>query len=69
MNRIIQNRVTPAVPVVEFDAGDGDVDDGREVEKDQQSQGSKQACLRETQVLNIVAEFCLGKCQSNCEIV
>ena len=49
MNGIIQNRVCPAVPPIELDAGVADVDDGRQVEENQEGQGSNQAGLGETQ--------------------
>ena len=64
MNRIIQDRVGPTVPAVEFDAGDTDVDDGWQIQKDQKGQGSNQAGLSERQEIEIVTDFCLGNYQS-----
>ena len=49
MNRIIQNRVCPAVPPIELDAGVADVDDAGQVEENQEGQGSNEAGLGETQ--------------------
>ena len=60
VNRIIQNRVDPTVPAVEFDAGETDVDDGRQIEEDQEGQGSNQARLSERQEIKIAANFFLG---------
>ena len=67
VDRIIQHRVGPTVPTVELDAGDADVDDGRQVEEDQEGQGSYQAGLGESQEIEIVTDFCLGKSQSKCD--
>ena len=67
VNRVIQHRVGPTVPTVELDAGDADVDDGRQVEEDQEGQGSYQAGLGESQEIEIVTDFCLGKSQSKCD--
>ena len=60
MNRIIQDRVGPTVPTVEFDAWDADVDDGREIEQDQEGQGSNQTGLGERQEIEIPTDSCLG---------
>ena len=59
VDRIIQHRVGPTVPTVEFDAGDADVDDGWQIEQDQEGQGSNQAGLGERQEIEIVTESCL----------
>ena len=67
MNRIIQNGVRPTVPTVELDAGDTDVDDGWQIEQDQEGQGSNQAGLGERQEIEIVTESCLGNYQSKCD--
>ena len=60
VNRIIQNSVGPAVPAVEFDAWDADIDDGWQIEEDQKGQGSNQGGLSERQEIKIAADFCLG---------
>ena len=64
MNRIIQNRVGPTVPTVEFDAGHADVDDGWQIEEDQKGQGSNQTGLGESQEIEILTDSCLGNYQS-----
>ena len=63
VNRIIQNRVDPTVAAVELDAGEADVEDGRQIEQGQEGQGSNQTGLGERQDFEIATESCLGNDQ------
>ena len=65
MDRIVQHGANPAVPAVELDAAEADVDDGWQIEQEQEDQGSNQAGLRESQEIEIAAEIGLGNYQSN----
>ena len=59
VNRIVQHAAAPLPPAVECEAAEDDVEEGGQVEEDQQGQRRNQCGLSESQILNGTTELIL----------